>query len=92
MAFCYACGMACSDDGYHPHAACLMFRQSNDAGTVEANLAAVLERGAAAERVVCAELVRARAAELADAIDQEQAVHIHGILLGIAAAIEARRG
>jgi hypothetical protein len=44
-----------------------------------------------ATRRACADLVRARAAELAGATDQEHAVHIHGILLGIASAIEARK-
>jgi hypothetical protein len=51
MAFCYQCGMPVGPDGtYHPNAACLMYEASEDVEQVRANLAAVVEYGAAAER------------------------------------------
>jgi transposase-like protein len=48
-AHCHSCGMPCGNE-YHPYAACLMFKQCRDRKTVEANLAAVVEYGALAER------------------------------------------
>lgn len=51
MSFCYGCGMPVgADDEYHPHAACLMYRATENAAEVLDNLRAVEEHGATAER------------------------------------------
>ena len=51
MSICGQCGMPVEDGPhYHPYAACLMFKQTHSSAQVEANLAAVIEHAAAAER------------------------------------------
>lgn len=47
---CAACGMALKGPAYHPHLACLAFKQTRDGATVEANLRAVVEYGMMAAR------------------------------------------
>jgi|GEM_PF-6966937 len=42
MSHCAECGMTTAPNEYHPYAACLMYAQCGDEGTVRANLAAVV--------------------------------------------------
>jgi hypothetical protein len=49
-ATCSACGMLVGlHRNYHPHAACLMFRECHNGNTVDANLRAVVEYGMRAQ-------------------------------------------
>lgn len=56
---CAACGMTVADNEYHPNAACVMYGASRDAGMVRANLAAVAEKGARAQKEADAARVKA---------------------------------
>lgn len=56
---CAACGMAVADGEYHPHAACVMYGAARDAEMVRANLTAVAEEGARAQREADAARVKA---------------------------------
>ena len=40
---CAACGMGCLPGEYHPHIACLAFKQCRDSRTVTANLLAAVD-------------------------------------------------
>lgn len=46
MTPCAECGMPCTANEYHPYAACLMFKQCRNSGTVRENLTYVIEHGA----------------------------------------------
>lgn len=59
---CGTCGMPCAPGEFHPYAACLMFCGDGSAVVVRANLAAVVEYGAQAERERIANELRSDAA------------------------------
>lgn len=46
---CAACGMQVEGPAYHPYIACMLFKQTRDSRTVEANLRAVVEYGMSAQ-------------------------------------------
>lgn len=85
MKTCGECGMPVDPGQYHPYTACLLFKQTHSSAEVEANLAAVVEHGAAGARAFIAAQAADKDALRAEAAREERAFVRRELLAGIVA-------